>query len=64
MISSDQGVKNMSDNVLVLAIAILSAICGFIVGSQSTGDSITNDCHNKNSFSYSDKNYKCEGVRR
>ena len=54
----------MSDNVLVLAIAVLSAMGGFMVGSQSTGNSITNDCHNKNSFSYSDKNYKCEGVKK
>ena len=52
----------MSDNLLVLAIVVLSVIGGFLVGSSHTGDSITNDCHNKNSFSYSDKNYKCEGV--
>ena len=51
----------MSDNVLVLAIAVLSAIGGFMVGSQSTGDSITNDCHNKNSFSYSDKTTNAKG---
>lgn len=54
----------MSENMLVILLVVLSALLGFMVGSKSVGDSITNDCHNKNSFSYSDKNYKCEGVRK